>query len=62
MRSTPAFCLVALVFLPGCSSLGNGLCPKSLWNWASRDEVKVAFSLNEALFDELADNMPAYRR
>jgi len=45
VRSTPAFCLVALVFLPGCSSLGNGLCPKSLWNWASRDEVKVAFDV-----------------
>ena len=26
------------------------------------DEVKVAFALNQALFDELADNMPAYRR
>lgn len=26
------------------------------------DEVKVAFSLNQALFDELADNMPSYRR
>jgi heme oxygenase len=25
-------------------------------------EVKVAFSLNQALFDELAENMPAYRR
>jgi heme oxygenase len=26
------------------------------------DEVKVAFGLNQALFDELADNLPAYRR
>ncbi len=26
------------------------------------DEVKIAFSLNQALFDELAGNMPAYRR
>ena len=25
------------------------------------DEVKVAFALNQALFDELADNLPAYR-
>jgi heme oxygenase len=26
------------------------------------DEVKVAFGLNQALFDELADNLAAYRR
>jgi heme oxygenase (biliverdin-producing, ferredoxin) len=26
------------------------------------DEVKVAFGLNQALFDELAGNLPAYRR
>ncbi len=26
------------------------------------DEVKVAFRLNQALFDELAGNLPAYRR
>ncbi|MGV0742424.1 biliverdin-producing heme oxygenase [Mycolicibacterium sp. XJ870] len=26
------------------------------------DEVKVAFGLNQALFDELTDNLPAYRR
>jgi heme oxygenase len=26
------------------------------------DEVKVAFRLNQTLFDELADNLPAYRR
>ncbi len=26
------------------------------------DEVKVAFGLNRALFDELADNLPTYRR
>ena len=26
------------------------------------DEVKVAFGLNQALFDELAENLPAYRR
>jgi heme oxygenase (biliverdin-producing, ferredoxin) len=26
------------------------------------DEVKVAFSLNQAMFDELAENLPAYRR
>lgn len=26
------------------------------------DEVKAAFTLNQALFDELADNLPAYRR
>ena len=25
------------------------------------DEVRVAFSLNQALFDELAQNLPAYR-
>ena len=26
------------------------------------DEVKVAFRLNQGLFDELAGNMPAYQR
>jgi heme oxygenase len=26
------------------------------------DEVKVAFGLNQVLFDELAENLPAYRR
>jgi heme oxygenase len=26
------------------------------------DEVKVAFGLNQAVFDELAGNLPAYRR
>jgi heme oxygenase (biliverdin-producing, ferredoxin) len=26
------------------------------------EEVKIAFGLNRALFDELADNLPAYRR
>lgn len=26
------------------------------------DEVKIAFGLNRALFDEIADNLPAYRR
>lgn len=26
------------------------------------DEVKVAFALNQALFDELTANLPAYRR
>lgn len=26
------------------------------------DEVRVAFTLNQALFDELAENLPAYRR
>lgn len=26
------------------------------------DEVKVAFALNQALFDELTENLPAYRR
>jgi heme oxygenase len=26
------------------------------------DEVKVAFGLNQSLFDELAENLPAYRR
>ncbi len=26
------------------------------------DEVKIAFGLNQAVFDELADNMPDYRR
>lgn len=26
------------------------------------DEVKVAFGLNQALFDELGENLPAYRR
>jgi heme oxygenase (biliverdin-producing, ferredoxin) len=25
------------------------------------DEVRIAFALNQALFDELADNLPAYR-
>ncbi len=26
------------------------------------DEVKLAFSLNQRVFDELAENLPAYRR
>jgi heme oxygenase len=26
------------------------------------DEVKIAFGLNQSLFDELAENLPAYRR